>query len=68
MPYVYIFSQGEILRNGVTDKLKPGPFIIIGYVLYSLFSYFIFAPLYWFFLFKNLRRLKEEKLKETGEM
>ncbi len=68
MPYVYVFSQGEILRNGVTDKLRVGPFIIMGYLLYSLLTYFIFAPIYWFFFFKNLRRLKEEKLKETGKM
>ncbi|MEI9864139.1 MAG: hypothetical protein WDN00_06225 [Limisphaerales bacterium] len=52
----------------MTDKLRVGPFIIMGYLLYSLLTYFIFAPIYWFFFFKNLRRLKEEKLKETGKM
>ena len=67
MPYVYIFSQGEVLRNGVTDKLRAGPLTIVGYLLYSLSNYFIFAPIYWFFLFKNLRRLKRERLKELHE-
>ncbi|MDD5139644.1 MAG: hypothetical protein PHY43_05210 [Verrucomicrobiales bacterium] len=28
MPYIYVFSQGEVLRNGVTDKLCVIPFTI----------------------------------------
>ena len=68
MPYVYIFSQGEVLRNGVTDKLRASPLTIIGYLIYSLANYFIFAPIYWFFFFKNLKRLKQEKLKEPIEV
>ena len=67
MPYVYIFSQGEILRNGVTDKFRASPLIITGYLLYSMCCYFIFAPVYWFFLFKNLKRLKQGRLQESGE-
>jgi hypothetical protein len=59
MPYVDIFSQGEVFRNGVTDKLRVGPLTIIGYLIYSLGNYLIFAPIYWFFFFKNLKRLKE---------
>jgi len=59
MPYVYIFSQGEVLRNGVTDRLRASPLTIIGYLIYSLGNYFIFAPIYWYFFFNNLRRLKE---------
>ncbi len=67
MPYVYVFSQGEVLRNGVTDKLRADPLIIIGYLIYSSCSYLIFAPIYWFFLFKNLKKLKLERLKELQE-
>ena len=67
MPYVCVFSQGEIFRNGVTDKLCPSPLIIIGYLLYSLANYFAFAPIYWFFLFQNLSRLKEKKANESME-
>ena len=59
MPFVCVFSQGEILRNGVTDKLRANPLTIIGYLIYSLANYFIFAPIYWFFFFKNLKRLKQ---------
>jgi hypothetical protein len=68
MPYVCVFSQGEVLRNGVTDKLRASPLTIIGYLLYSLGNYFIFAPVYWFFLFKNLKRLKQEKLNELPKI
>jgi hypothetical protein len=59
LPYIYIFSQGEVLRNGVTDKLRARPLTVIGYLIYSLGNYFILAPVYWFFFFKNLKRLKE---------
>ena len=56
MPYVYVFSQGEVFRNGTTDKLRRSPLIIAGYLLISLHAYLVFAPVYWFFLFKNLKR------------
>ncbi len=65
MPYVYVFSQGEVLRNGVAHKLRASPFLIAGYLLYSLVSYAIFAPLFWFFFFKNLKRLKMESPDES---
>jgi len=56
LPYVYIFSQGEVLRAGVTERLRPTPLIVVGYVLFSFGMVAIAAPVYWFFLFKNLRR------------
>ena len=56
MPFVYIFSQGEALRTGVTERVRPKPIIVIGYVLFPLCMYQIFAPIYWYFLFKNLLR------------
>lgn len=56
MPYVRIFSEGEVFRNGVTDRLRASPLIVAGYFLYSLTSYVVFAPVYWFFLFKKLRQ------------
>ena len=56
MPYVYIFSQGEVLRAGVTERLRLTPLIAIGYVFLSHCTFAVVAPVYWFFLFKNLRR------------
>jgi hypothetical protein len=56
MPYVYLFSQGEVLRAGVTDRFRQSPLIIIGFILLVLAILPIAAPFYWFFLFKNLSR------------
>jgi len=54
MPYVNVFSQGEVFRNGVTDRVRIGPLTVAGYFLASLQSYVVFPPLYWFFLLRNL--------------
>jgi hypothetical protein len=56
MPYLNAFSEGEVLRNGATDRLRTKPLVIAGYLLISLSVYTIFAPVFWFFLFKNLKR------------
>ncbi len=55
MPYVNAFSQGEVLRNGVTARVRPSPLILAGYLCLSL-DYMVFAPLYWFLFLRNLRR------------
>jgi hypothetical protein len=61
MPYVYLFSEGEVLRNGVTAKFRANALTIVGYLLYSLCTFaVVFAPVYWFFLFRNLGRIKKE--------
>jgi hypothetical protein len=36
MPYVQVFSEGEVLRNGTQDRLRKSPIILIGYFLMSL--------------------------------
>ncbi len=56
LPYIYVFAQGEVLRAGVTERFRRRPIIVVGYVLFSLSMYAIAAPIYWFFLFRNLRR------------
>jgi hypothetical protein len=61
MPYLNVFSQGEVLRNGAVDRLHSKPLIIAGYLFFSLSAYVFFAPIFWFFLFKNLKRSREEK-------
>ncbi len=61
MPYLNVFSEGEVFRNGAEDKLRSKPLIIAGYLLFSLSAYVFFAPIFWFFLFKNLKRSREEK-------
>jgi hypothetical protein len=59
LPYVNVFSQGEVLRAGVTEHLRRRPLIVFGYLLLPFVTFTFLLPLalvYWFFLFKNLRR------------
>jgi hypothetical protein len=56
MPYVYVFAQGEVLRAGVADRVRHSVVVIAGFVLLSLGMYSVVAPVYWYFLAKNLRR------------
>jgi hypothetical protein len=67
MPFIYIFSQGEVLRAGVTDHIRRSPLTVMGYLLYSLGLYSIFAPFYWYFLFRNLNRHRPETDDESEQ-
>ncbi len=40
MPYLQVFSEGEVLRNGTQDRLRKSPLIVIGYFLIS-FNFFV---------------------------
>ena len=52
MPFVQIFSEGEVFRNGTSGRLRRSPLIIAGYILVALvmFSgslvFFFLAPVY----------------------
>ena len=65
LPYVYLFSQGEVLRAGITERLRHSPLIIIGYIVVSLGLFAFVSPLwlclpvYWFLFGKNLQRRSE---------
>lgn len=65
MPYLNVFSEGEVFRNGVTDRFRNKPVILIGYFLISLGSYAFFAPIYWFFLLSNLKRRSNDAAAEV---
>ena len=66
MPYVHIFSEGEVFRNGVLDKVRRTPLTVAGYILASLTNYLIFAPVYWFFLFRRWRSAADDS-SQTGQ-
>lgn len=55
-PYLYLFSLGEVLREGTSGRVRKSWLTVAGYVILSLAEYVIFAPIYWFFLFRNLSR------------
>ena len=56
MPFVNVFSEGEVLRNGTSGRFRNRPFILIGYLLISLGINPFIAPIYWFFLLSNRNR------------
>ncbi|MGA9452434.1 MAG: zinc ribbon domain-containing protein [Verrucomicrobiia bacterium] len=56
MPFVNVFSQGEVLRNGTSGRFRNRPLVLIGYILITLGINPFFAPIYWFFLLTNLKR------------
>ena len=56
LPFVYVFSQCEVVRAGVTERIRRSPLIVVGLVLVSLVMCAVAAPVYWFFLFKHLRQ------------
>jgi hypothetical protein len=53
-PYAQIFSQGQLFRTGVLDRIPRRPVVIIGYIIVPVTVFFIFAPIYWFFFIRNL--------------
>lgn len=59
MPFVYIFSTGEVLRAGVNPKIRFAGWVSPVYWLVGLFEYGIVAPLYWLWLFRAQRKRKE---------
>jgi ribosomal protein L40E len=61
MPYVHVFSQGEVFRNGLNDRLRANPLTIFGYLFYSLASYHVFAPVYWILFFQQLRQRRQQE-------
>ncbi len=57
-PYLYIFSLGEALRQGVYGAVRLNLLTVVDYVLLSAAEYVVFAPLYWYRLARNYSRLK----------
>jgi hypothetical protein len=58
MPYIDLFSEGEVLRNGVNDNMRRSALVVAGYLFVSLNLYLFFAPIYWVLLFRHLKRQK----------
>jgi hypothetical protein len=56
MPFLNVFSEGEVLRNGINGRFRNRPLIVIGYVLITLGIFPLLAPIYWLSLLLNLKR------------
>ena len=61
LPFIRIFSIGEALRSGVGPEAHFTPFRTVAYVALGLTQYGFLAPLYFFRLFLNHRRLSKEQ-------
>ncbi len=59
-PYLYIFAVGDLLRTGVDRPFRVKRTTVCFLLVFSLLQYFVFAPVYWFFLFRNIRRQPRE--------
>jgi hypothetical protein len=56
MPYVQVFSEGEVFRNGTSGRFRNRPLILTGYFLITLGTFPFLAPIYWFSLLLNSNR------------
>jgi hypothetical protein len=59
LPYINIFSTGEVVRAGVGSKLKWTCFTTGLFILFSFLEYLVFAPAYWFRMYRNWKRQHE---------
>lgn len=55
-PYLYVFSLGDVLRLGSFGNFRFSRLALWGFAILSLAEYAIFAPIYWFFLIRNVER------------
>ena len=61
MPYVQVFSEGEVFRNGTSGRFRNRPLILIGYFLITLATLSFLAPIYWCSLLLNWQRPADEQ-------
>jgi hypothetical protein len=54
LPFPYLFSIGHMLRIGTAGEFRHSPLTIIGFFLFGLVEYALFAPVYWFVFFRSL--------------
>jgi len=59
-PYLYLFSLGEVLREGTSGRVRKSWLTVTGFIFLSLIEYLVFAPISWFLLFRNLSRQTTE--------
>ena len=66
LPFEQIFSEGEVLRNGTSMKVRPSFVVVAGYLVLTLTAYSIFAPVYWYFFIRNLLRSRDSSVAEAS--
>ena len=61
LPYIYVFSIGEVVRSGVGPHARFTPLTLSGYAAVGLLQYQPLAILYVIRLVLNYRRLAKER-------
>jgi hypothetical protein len=56
LPFPQVFSIGHTLRVGADGEYKRSPITVLGYFLLALGEYTVFAPVYWYWLFRSMPR------------
>jgi hypothetical protein len=67
MEYVSIFSIGEVLSTGAFHRFSVSALTVVGLLFFSISQYLIFAPVYWFWLIRNVRRMQREAVQPPVE-
>jgi len=55
MPYLTALVDGEFFRRGVSGPPEPGAGRHLFLVLYSAATYNVFAPVYWFWMYRKAK-------------
>jgi hypothetical protein len=58
MPFLQNLSEGDVLRHGTSGEIPLTRICIAGYALCALGEYLVFAPIYWWRLAQNVRRIR----------
>ena len=66
-PFHQVFAVGDILLIGTQRKFPINWVTITGFVFLSVIQYLFFAPVYWFYLMRNVRKLRAESVREQGK-
>ena len=56
-PYLYIFVLGDALLTGTNRAFPVNWLTVTGFLLLSAAQYTLLAPVYWYFLFRNIGRM-----------
>ena len=62
MPYVQVFSEGEVFRSGISGRVRNRPLVTIGFLLIILGINPFLLPVYGFLLLSQWRRPPDRRL------
>lgn len=61
LPYPYLFSIGHTLRIGTSGEFKRSRLTVMGFLLFSVVEYALFAPVYWILFLARLPKTRQQQ-------